>query len=495
MLGELLAGFMLFSEAESLFALISGVLIGVFIGAIPGMSTVMAVAVVLPFTFAMPPVAAILLLLGVYKGGMFGGSISAVLINTPGTPAASCTLLDGNPLARQGKARIALHGALYASVIGDLISNLVLIVLAAWLAKFALQFGAPELFTLVVFSLTIVSGVAGESLLKGFIAAALGLLLATIGTDLIVGTPRFAFDITPLRGGVSLVPVLIGLFALPEVFRLFQTTEHGKTAVASLGKTRLKVAEFFAYWRTFLWGSVLGVVLGVIPGLGATPAAFLSYSEARRRSRDPESFGKGNLDGVIAAESGNSSVGGATMIPLLSLGIPGDVITAVILGAFMIHGLQPGPLLFQNNIEIIYSLFIGLIAGSVLLLVIGRLAIPLLGRVISVRQSLLMPGILVLCVYGAYAVNNSLFDVLVMGVMGPVALLMMWSGLPRAPFLIAFVLGPLLEDNLRKGLLMGQGEFVIFFSSPITWLFWALTLLSVAGAVFSHHARKRKLDG
>ncbi|PWG65544.1 tripartite tricarboxylate transporter permease [Spiribacter halobius] len=489
MLNDLGAGFLLFAEPASLIALVSGVLIGVAIGAIPGMSTVMAVAVVLPFTFTMPPVAAILLLLGVYKGGMYGGSISAVLINTPGTPAASCTLLDGNPLARQGKARIALQTALYASVVGDLISNLVLILLAAWLAKFALQFGAPELFTLVVFSLTIVSGVAGENLLKGVIAAALGLLLATVGTDLIVGTPRFAFDVTPLRGGVSLVPVLIGLFALPEVLRIFQGSATGKMAVAALGDARLSVSEFLKHWQTVLRGSALGVVLGVIPGLGATPAAFLSYSEARRRSPDPDSFGKGNIDGVAAAESGNSSVGGATMIPLLALGIPGDVITAVILGAFMIHGLQPGPLLFQNNIDIIYSLFIGLLAGSALLLLVGRLAIPILGRIVSMRSSLLMPGILVLCVYGAYAVNNSIFDVMIMGIMGPLAMLMIYSGLPRAPFLIAFVLGPLLEDNFRKGLLMGQGDFGIFFSSPITWLFWGLTLLSVAGAILSHVRR------
>lgn len=491
MTSELLTGFLLFAEPVNIFALISGVFIGVIIGAIPGLSTVMAVAVVLPFTFTMPPVAAILLLLGVYKGGMYVGSISAILINTAGTPAASCTLLDGNPLARQGKARLALQAALYASVIGDFVSTLVLILLASWLAKFALQFGAPELFTLVVFSITIVSGVVGENLLKGIIAAVLGLLLATVGTDLIVGTPRFAFEVTPLLGGVSLVPVLIGLFALPEVLRIFQVTQRGETAVATLGTQRLSILEFFKHWRTILRGSALGVVLGVIPGLGATPAAFLSYSEARRRSREPESFGRGNLDGVVAAESANSSVGGATMIPLLSLGIPGDVITAVILGAFMIHGLQPGPLLFQNNIDIIYALFIGLLAGSVLLLVLGQLLIPLLGRVVSLRSSLLMPGVLVLCVYGAYAVNNSIFDVLVMGLMGIFALLMIETGLPRAPFLIAFVLGPLLENNFRKGLLMGQGDLGIFFASPITWLFWSLTLLTICGALLTHVKRKR----
>lgn len=492
MIENLLAGLALLATVDSILALLGGVVLGVVIGSIPGMSTAMAVAVVLPFTFTMAPVPAILLLVGVYKGGMYGGSISAILINTPGTPAASCTMLDGNPLARQGKARRALHMAVYASCVGDLLSNIALILMAAWLAQFALRFGAPEVFTLVVFSLTIVASVAGDRILKGLLAAVLGLGLATVGTDLITGAPRFAFDFTPLRGGLSLVPVLVGLFALPEVLRMYFRSDAGQRAVAALGEASLPAREFLRSWRTVLRGSAIGVGLGIIPGLGATPAAFLSYSEARRRSADPDSFGKGNPEGVAAAESGNSSVGGATMIPLLSLGIPGDVITAVILGAFMIHGLQPGPLLFQNNIDVIYALFIGLMLGSLALLLIGRIAIPLLGRVIGVRSSLLLSGVLVLCVFGSYAMNNSVFDVLVMFLMGIVGLIMVATEIPRAPLLIAFVLGPLLEDNFRQSLLMSQGSWTIFFASPITWLFWTLTVLSVVGTIYAARRNRRK---
>lgn len=485
MLADVFAGLSLFLNVYSLIALFSGVLLGVVIGAIPGLSTVMAVAIVLPFTFTLPPVPAILLLVGIYKGGMYGGSISAILINTPGTPAASCTMLDGYPMARSGRGRPALQLALYASCFGDMVSNVVLILFAAWLAQFALDFGAPELFTLVVFSLTVVAGVAGDHIVKGVIAAAIGLGLATVGTDLIAGTPRFAFDVTPLRGGISLVPVLIGLFALPEVLRMFLYLDEGRKSTAVLGKAGLALREFFSYWRTLLRGSFIGVVLGVIPGLGATPAAFLSYGEARRKSRHPGRFGKGEPEGVVAAESGNSSVGGATMIPLLSLGIPGDVITAVILGAFMIHGLQPGPLLFQNNIDVIYSVFMGLIVGSLMLLVIGLLAIPILARIISVRRALLLPGVLILCVYGSYAINNSMLDVLTMFMMGALGLAMIALRFPRPPLLIAFVLGPLLEDNFRQSLLMSQGSYHIFFASPITWLFWSLIALSFAGMILT----------
>ena len=492
MLADILAGLGLFINAYSLIARFSGVIIGVVIGAIPGLSTVMAVAIVLPFTFTLPPVPAILLLVGVYKGGMYGGSISAILINTPGTPAASCTMLDGYPMARAGKGRQALQMALYASCFGDMVSNVALILFAAWLAQFALDFGAPELFTLVVFSLTIVAGVAGDHIIKGVIAAAIGLGLATVGTDLIAGTPRFAFDVTPLRGGISLVPVLIGLFALPEVLRMYMGLGEGQQSTAVLGRTSLALREFFSHWRTLFRGSFIGVVLGVIPGLGATPAAFLSYGEARRKSRKPETFGKGNPEGVAAAEAGNSSVGGATMIPLLSLGIPGDVITAVILGAFMIHGLQPGPLLCQSNIDVIYALFMGLIAGSLMLLIIGRLAIPLLGRIIGVRRSLLLPGVLVLCVFGSYAINNSLLDVLTMFAMGVVGLVMIALRFPRAPLLIAFVLGPLLEDNFRQSLLMSQGSYAIFFASPITWLFWSLTAMSLVGMIVTRIRMRRR---
>lgn len=475
MLQDLTSGFILFGDPFSILSLVIGVFIGAIIGAIPGMSTVMAISIVLPFTFSLPPIAGLLLLVGVYKGGMYGGAISAILINTPGTPAASCTMLDGYPMAKKGKAKEALEMSLYASCFGDFVSTIVLIVSASWLAGFALDFGPAELFSLVVFALVIVAGVAAQQMVKGFLAMSLGLALATVGMDMITGEERFVFGVTPLAGGLSLVPLLIGLFALPEVFQMYGRQQVNES-VAQLGKQGLGFAGFFRYWRTLVRSSVFGVVLGVIPGLGPTPAAFFSYGEAKRKSKDPASFGHGNIEGVAAAESANSAVGGASMVPLLALGIPGDVITAIILGAFMIHGLQPGPLMFQSNIDIIYALFMGMLFGSLILLIVGKASIPLLGRILNIRPSLLLPGVLVLCVFGAYGVNKSMFDVLIMFSMGVLGHFMVMMNFPRAPLLIGFVLGPLLENALRQSLLMSHGDWLFFVDSRIALIFWVLTI-------------------
>ncbi|WP_442488269.1 tripartite tricarboxylate transporter permease [Halomonas litopenaei] len=487
---NLISGLTLFFEPLSIMTLIIGIVLGVVIGAIPGLSTVMAIAIALPFTFSLPPVPAIMLLVGVYKGGMYGGSISAILINTPGTPAASCTMLDGYPLACKGNGKKALNAALYASIFGDMLANFALILSAAWLAKFALDFGAPEIFTLVVFSLTIVASVAGKSMIKGLLAAVLGLLMATIGTDLIVGTQRFSFDYTPLRSGLSLVPVLIGLFAIPEVVRSYYENSEDNNIKSTMGTAGLRLRELFVYWKTLLRGSFIGILLGIIPGLGATPAAFMSYGEARRKAKNPEEFGKGNVEGVVAAEVGNSSVGSATMIPLLALGIPGDLITAVMLGAFMIHGLQPGPLLFQDNINVIYALFIGLLVGSITLLIVGKSLMPILARVVNVPKRILLPSVLIFCIYGSYAINNSMTDIAVMLIMGIVGLVMLKLDYPRAPLLIAFVLGPLLENNFRQALLVSQGDFSIFLSSGICLFFWALSVISIVGTLLG----RRKVE-
>ena len=478
-LEALSAGFTLVAQWESLLFLALGVLIGVIAGAIPGMSATMAVALTLPFTFALQPIFGILLLLGVYKGGIFGGSIPAILIKTPGTPASSATALDGYPMAEQGRAGEALSMSLYASCIADLMSNLALIVFAAWLASFALNFGPPEMFTLIVFSLTIIAGVSGDSLVKGIIAATLGLLLATIGLDFIGGTERFTFGSVDMRGGLNFVAVLIGLFALPEIIAYIRNPQAKEHRVRGMGYSRLKWVDFRRSLKSIFRGSAIGVFLGAIPGIGAAPSAFLSYSEARRASPNRENFGKGEVEGVAAAEAGNNGVAGATLIPLLSLGIPGDVITAIIIGAFMVHNLTPGPLLFVNNADIVYALFIGLIASSFLLLIIGAVAIRAFRYIADVPSDLLFPGVLVLCIFGVYAINNSIFDVAVMLVMGGIGYAMLLLRFPAAPFLIAFILGPMLENSFRQALLMSRGSLEIFARGPITILFWCLTVISV----------------
>lgn len=484
-LDNLAAGFALVASGEAVLALIAGVAVGVIAGAIPGMSATMAVALTLPFTFSMDPITGILLLLGVYKGGIFGGSIPAILIKTPGTPASSATVLDGYPMAEKGEAGRALSIALYASCTADLISNLALILFAGWLASFALNFGPPEFFTLMLFSLTIIASVSGDRMLLGIVSAVLGLLLATVGLDLVYGTNRFTFQHPDLMGGLNFIAVLIGLFAIPEILAMVWNPRAHETAVRSLGGRSASFADYRRCFRSILRGSVIGVVLGSIPGIGAAPSAFLSYSEARRKSPNQKNFGKGEIEGVAAAEAGNNGVAGATLIPLLALGVPGDVITAIIIGAFMIHGLQPGPMMFVMNVDIIYGLFVGMIVSSIALFFIGGVAIRIFRYVADIPRGILFPLILVLCVYGGYAVNNSVFDVGVMFAMGWLGFVFLRYGIPAAPFLIAFILGPLLEDNFRQAMLMSGGTPDILFRGPITWFFWALTVLTVVAMVRS----------
>ena len=479
MLQHLADAVSIFLTLENVLVVLLGVIIGTITGAIPGMTTPMGVALALPFTFTMTPVTGILLLLGIYKGGLYGGSITAILIKTPGTPAASCTVLDGYPLTQKGDARKALDIALYASCFADFISNISLILLAGVLATFALKFGPPEFFTLIVFSLTIIAGVSGDTLVKGIVAACLGLLFATIGLDMVYGTNRFIFGNWNLLGGLSFIPVLIGLFALPEILQYFTTKFTISAKAAIMGSCGAGLAEFKSCFKSIFRGSVIGVVLGSIPGIGGAPSAFLSYSEARRTSKRPENFGKGELEGVAAAEAGNNGVAGATMIPLLALGVPGDVITAVILGAFMIHGLRPGPVMFVENITMIYALFIGIMLSSAYLFAVGKLSIRYISRIAEIPNRILYPVVLVFCLFGAFAINNSIFDVLVMLLMGVVGYVMLILRFPAPPFLIAFILGPLLEDNFRQSMILSDGSLSILFRSGICYTFWALTLASL----------------
>lgn len=477
MIENILAGLTLFWGLDNFLAIALGVLIGVTVGMIPGLTATMAVALALPLTFAMDPVTGILLLIGVYKGGVFGGSISAILLRAPGTPAAAATLLDGYPLAQQGKAGKALKMALYASCIADFISNMALIFFAGLIAGLALAFGPPEFFWLICFSLTVVISISGSSLTKGLISGALGLLISTVGLDLVQGSERFSFGNFNLMGGVGYIALLIGLFAMPEIID-FYVRQVKQVAAKAADSSTLSLQEFKKSFSAIARGSFIGVILGTIPGAGATAAAFLSYGEAKRSSKTPEEFGKGSLEGVAAAEAGNNGVTGATMIPLLSLGIPGDVVTAVILGAFLLHGLSPGPLMFQANIDLIYALFIGIMLSSIVLFLIGSVAIRYFVRIADIPKHILMPIILLFCVFGTYAVQSQMFDVLTMLLFGVLGYLMMRVGMSAAPFLMGFILGPLFEDNLRRTYLISSDP-MIFLRSPICWIFIVLTLISL----------------
>ena len=473
------AGFLVFAHWQNFAAIFIGVIFGVIMGAIPGMTGTMGVALALPFTFSMPPITGILALVGIYKGAIYGGSVSAILIKTPGTPAAACTVLDGYPLAQKGQAGKALNMALYASCIADFISNISLIFLTGFIAGIALRFGPPEYFWLICFSLTIIAGVSGESLLRGLISAGLGLIGATVGLDLVYGTPRFTFGSTNLMGGLDFIPVLIGLFAIPEIIAELTRGDENYERISNVGDNRVSWLEFKASFKTIVRGSLIGVALGAVPGIGGAPSAFMSYSEAQRKSPRARYFGTGELEGVAASESGNNGVCGATLIPLLALGVPGDVITAVILGAFMMHNLTPGPMLFQKHITQVYALFFGIMLSSISLFIVGKIAIRVFAKIASVPNRILFPIVLVLCFYGAYAVNSSSFDLIVMIAMGVLGYFMLKLSVPPAPFLIGFILGPLFENNLRRSLLISHGKPEIFFSSPICWLFMVLTVASI----------------
>ena len=478
MWADVAAGFALFATVGNVALFGLGIGLGVVIGAVPGLSVTMAVSLALPFTFSLDPVPAIILLVGLYKGGQFGGSITAILIRTPGTPAAACTLLDGYPLARSGQSARALDTALYASAVADFVSNAALIFCAGLIVALARQFGPAEFFWLVCFSLTVVAAVSGESLAKGAIAACLGLLLSFVGRDLFYGSDRLTFGSSELAAGISLIPLMIGLFAVSEIIAHYARPAASRSRVGGTGP-HLSWKEFRPLLPTVLRGSFIGVLIGAIPGTGGGIASFVSYGDAQRRSATPEKFGHGALEGVAASEAGNNGVAGATLIPLLALGVPGDVVTAIMLGAFMIHDLTPGPSLFDQNGPVVYAIFFGLALSPLWLLLIGGLATRAFTRVSLVPPGLLMPMVLVFCTFGTFAVNNSMFDVGVMLAAGALGHAMMRVSIPPAPLVIAFVLGPLFEDNFRRCLRIGRGELGYFFEDPMSWLFIALTAFSL----------------
>jgi putative tricarboxylic transport membrane protein len=487
MLENLMLGIQVFFQWKVLVSIVAGTFTGMVIGALPGMTIVMAISLALPFTFYMDPVVAIAFLLGIYKAGVYGGSMSAILIGTPGTPASAATITDGYALTKKGQAKKALDMALYASVISDFISDVITILATFQIAYLALKIGPVEFFAIIVFSLTIIATVSGKSLVKGLISGGLGLLLATVGMDTMYGVTRFTFGYIDLTGGLNIIPVLIGLFAIPEILnqlkqrRLYpeKATIIDTGVVQSTAENKISLKEFKSMLRTIFRGSIIGSIIGIIPGVGAAPAAFINYSRSKKVSKKPEEFGHGSLEGIAAAEAGNNGVCGPTLIPLLTLGIPGDKSTAVLLGAFMIQGLTPGPLLFQKHVNIIYGIFVAMLVINVVVLGIGKIAVRWAALTSRAPKEILFPIVFILCTFGSYAVNNSLFDVWVMIAVGGLGYIMGIFKLPQAPFVIAFILSPLFENGLRRALIMSRGNFLAFFSHPIADVFFALTIISI----------------
>lgn len=474
---------------SNLLILLGATVAGIVIGAIPGLTVTMAIALAVPLTIWMETTPAMMLLLGLYGAGIYGGSISACLLNAPGTPASAATLLDGYALSKNGKPLKALKVALWASVYGGLFSIVLLVLIAPQLAEFALKFGPAEITCLLVFALTLIAVLSGASMIKGLFAASLGMLIATIGADPMLSIPRFTFDRYELYDGLAYIPLLIGLFAIAELFEQAQSrfklgAELIDPRTADPEANRITRAEAKACVVPAIRSGALGSFIGMLPGLGASVAAFLAYAETKRVSRTPERFGNGAVEGVASAESANNAVTGSAMIPMLALAIPGDPPTAILLGALMIQGVTTGPMIFVSSPDVVYTIYIVLFLALVFVALVASLAIKPISQVLRIPKVILFPVILMMCVAGSYAIRGNVFDVYVMFGAGVLGYAMRLFDIPVAPLLISFILTGPFEESLRQALIKSEGSLVIFVTHPIAAFFLVLAVAMVALTVW-----------
>jgi len=468
---------------QNLLASLAGVALGLVVGALPGLTISLGMVLVLPLTFGLGSITAMSLMLGLFAAGMTGGSYSAILINIPGTPSASATSIDGYQMALRGEAGKALGVSVIASVYGGLFSLFWLAVSAPLIARVALRFGAPEQFALLTLGLTLISAFSGPSLTRGLVSAVLGLLLTTVGQDPMLGTPRFTFGRVELQAGILFIPAMIGLFAIPQVIEAMRAQGARVIPRFTAGLTALLPSwrELRRLHRSAFLGSAVGTGVGAIPGTGGPIAVFLAWDLARRASREPEAFGRGSAEGVAAPEAANNGVTGGALIPMLTLGIPGDPITAILLGVLIIHGLAPGPLLFAHHPEFVYGVFWALLLANLMTLVVALLAVRPIVQVLRVPASVLIPTIAVLCVVGAYGIRNTFFDSAVMLAFGGIGYLLTRYGFPVVPMMIGLVLGGELEEQFRLSLTLSGGDPTIFVRQPIAAACLLLTALAAIG--------------
>lgn len=458
-----------------------GILIGIIFGAIPGLTGTLGIIVFLPFTFNMEPAVSIIFLMSIFCGGEFGGSISAILIGTPGTNAAAATMIDGYPLAKKGHAKKALLTALFASTFGGIVSGFALLFAAPAIADFTINFGPPEYFALAIFGLSIIAGISGRNIVKGLISGMLGVLIAMVGMDNMTGVMRFNFGNVNLMRGLSLLPVLIGIFAIPSIMEkvidIFGDEHKKRKKIEINNDDKLLKKDVKHIFPTMAKSSIIGTIIGAIPGAGTGIASFISYDEARRSAKNNEKFGEGELKGVAASESANNAVTAASLIPLLTLGIPGSPSAAALIGAFMIQGMVPGPTLFKEQGIIVYAIMIGIVIANIFMFIQGRILTKTLAKVTEVPNELMAPILVLMCTAGAYAVNNSVFEMGVFIVFGILSYLLIKLDFPPVPIVLGFVLGPLAEFNLRRSLVMSDGSWSIFFKRPISLVFLVITVV------------------
>ncbi len=486
MLPELVNGLLNVFQPMTFLFVVFGTLVGVVIGALPGLSGSTGIILLLPLVYQLDSGTALVMLCGLFCGSMYGGSIAAILLNTPGTPSASATTLDGYPLCKQGFAGKALGVSAVSSFIGGLVSSICLILIAPQLAKIALSFHAAAYFSLSLFGLTIMAS-TDKDIIKGLISGVLGLLISTVGIDSIAGTDRFTFGNYNLMRGFQLLPVLIGIFALSEVFMLAQKGgEREGASEQKVGRVLPTWVDFKGFALAAIVGAVIGVFIGIIPGTGGSISCFLAYQVAKKISKHPEKFGHGSLEGIAAPEASNNGTTGGALIPMLTLGVPGDVVTSVMLGALILIGVRPGPMLFVESPDIVYMIFAGMLVVQFLMLGAGLACAKVSPKILRIPQTLLMPIIAVLCIVGAYSNANNMFDVLIAILFGIVGFVMKKFGYPGAPLVLGIILGPIAEENLNRALVISNNDWSIFVRDPISCVFLLLSAASIIYAVVSN---------
>ena len=490
----LLSAIGLVFHPQNILFVFAGAIGGVLIGCIPGLTSTMGIALLIPFTYGLSIVPSIGMLLGIFCGAMYGGSIAAILINTPGTPAAAATVLDGYPMGQKGEAGRALSIALFASFVGGIVGALIMTFLSPVVSRMALRFGPAEFFTLAVFGLSVIISISGKSITKGLMSAFFGLILASVGMDKVSGYLRFT-KLMGLYDGMPFIPTLIGLFALSEVFNNIENILKTKRIKAKISGVLPSLRDIKAIASTIVKGSLIGTFIGAIPGAGGDIAAFVSYSEAKRASKHPEDFGTGVPEGVAASECANNACSGGAMIPMLSLGVPGDSNTAVLMGAFILQGFQPGPMMYVDHLNIVYAVFMSMILANIAFLLVGMAGVRVFAHVISIERKLLIPAIMVLSLVGSFAINQNMFDVGLALLIGVVGYLLQKYGFPLSPILLALILGPMSESNLRRFMQIDDGQFWKIFTKPICVIFIVLAIASLVTSVINARKAARRLKG
>ena len=496
---ELIAGgFGTVLTPTGIFLMFIGVAVGIVFGALPGLSATMAIALFLPVTYAMASSNAMTLLMALFIGAISGGLISAILLHIPGTPSSVATCFDGHPMVKKGQAAKALGVGVVFSFLGTVFSTILLMFIAPQIARVAINFVSFEFFSIAIFSLTMIATLSSGNMVKGIMAGVIGFMFSTVGTDTIESSARFTFGNPNLKGGFDMLAVMVGLFAVGEIIAAAQTSRHAAEELMAQPSMKgikgfgFSLKEFRSQTVNAIRSALIGMGIGILPGIGGGTSNVLAYTVAKNSDKHPEEFGTGRIDGLVASETANNATIGGAMVPLLTLGIPGDTTTAMLLGALTLHGLTPGPLLFQNQADVVYGIFAAMLLCSVIMLFMEFFGLRVFVKLLSIPKYILLPCVFVLCVIGAYALKNNMSQVIACLIFGAIGFAFKKFEIPTTPFILGFILGPLAEVNYRRGMIRTQGSFVPFLTSPISAIFLAVAIFVLLTFALKPVFAKRK---